>query len=93
MTGEDWDDETLLDKAQPYLQHTITVGDAQALGYCVNGQRRLWRSLQDADTKHINGTSFESFIRDGVSVEWLLQTQHPYAYTLVRYVVGKLTDE
>lgn len=88
---ERWDDDVLLANAQPYLTEIVTVQDAQALGYCVLGQRRLWRSMQGAD-QQINGVTFEDFIRRGVTVEWLLSTGHPYAGTLVTYVVRRLQN-
>jgi len=59
-----------------------TVQDAQELGFCVRGQRKLWRT-------HSPDMTFEQFIRDGASAEWLMATGNPYAVKLATYVLSK----
>lgn len=83
------DEETIRLEAEMYLDNIVTISDAQALGYCVAGTRKLWRSMQD-DAGQVNGVSFESFIKNGVTVRWLLDLNQPYTDTLAYYVVRKL---
>lgn len=67
------------------LKKRITARDALEHKFCVRGQRRLW----NASPELTQGVSFEEFVKQGVSVEWLLGTNNPYAKALVQRVLGK----
>lgn len=72
------------------LTKTVTVQDAQALGYCVRGMRRGWNSFPE---KTINGITFDEFIHKGVSLQWLLSLDHPYATTLANRIIELAKEE
>ena len=66
------------------LNRVITARDALNHNFCVRGQRRLWNSSKE----FTRGVTYEEFIKQGVTVAWLLQTENPYAVTLVEKVLG-----
>lgn len=72
-----------------YLDRVVTVSDAQELGFCVRGQRKMWRSLLPAGEEHVDGVTFRSFLEEGVTVRWLINTRNPYALRLVDYMILK----
>jgi len=67
------------------LQRKITARDAFNHKFCVRGQRRIW----EAHMVTTSNIPYEVFVRDGVSVQTLLDTGNPYALRLVKLVLGK----
>lgn len=67
------------------LARVITARDALEHQFCVRGQRRIWNASPDLT----RGVTYEQFVKEGVTVWWLLETGNPYAAALVRRVLGK----
>jgi len=66
------------------LSRVVTARDAMNQNHCVRGQRRLW----NASGALTRGVTYEDFIRHGVTVRWLLETENPYAVNLVESILG-----
>ena len=67
------------------LNRKITARDAFNQKFCVRGQRKLWNTHMEP----MSGIPYEVFVREGVSARVLLETDNPYAITLIKRVLGK----
>lgn len=55
----------------------FTVKDLQEATFCVHGQRRIWNSYYAIDTRP-DKKDFHQFIKEGVTVGWMLAEDSPY---------------
>lgn len=83
----------IIKAAQPYLDERVTVQDAQAIGFCVLGQRRLWRSYKENHPDLLDGLTFEEFVEKGTTVRLLLAMDNQYAYDVVAQALKRIKGE